>query len=237
MIQNDWSLSKGGQPGWKNETRLSHKELGKFRLVEHGTGRPWASPSPGGRDEVERRDPTPMWKPEGTVWNPLLDAPQTRISVEDNAPEVERPGRGSSAWRAQPAGRRERDGRPPMSLPTRGLWGAFRSPCPVASRPSVPSGPEPAGFSLAAPVGPRRAAFAVLCLCSCVLLRGSAGGRGAAGGPALLTRMLLRRFAVPRAMPHTWEMRNPTPAPRHTHQYTPDPSATLPPSPTVQRPF
>lgn len=123
-----------------------------FRLVEHGTGRPWASPSPRGRDEVERQDLTPVWKPEGTVWNPLLVAPQTRILVKDNAPKMARPRKGCSARRARSAGRREREGRSPMSLPT---WGDFVSPCPVASRPSVPSGPDPAGFSLAAPVGPR----------------------------------------------------------------------------------
>lgn len=50
--------------------------------VSPGKAQNWgtrASAVPVGREEVEKQEPPPVWKPEGMAWGAWLGAPKTRI--------------------------------------------------------------------------------------------------------------------------------------------------------------
>ena len=54
-----------------------------FQLVENGTRVGLRAPSsPMVKEKVEKKEPTRLWKPQGTVWGPLLGAPETTIFLQ-----------------------------------------------------------------------------------------------------------------------------------------------------------
>ena len=146
----------GGQPGGKMKPDCLTRSWKCFtwqRMELGGTAGPIF---PYGKGEGGEEEAHPPVETQGTVWGPLLGAPETTIFLQWRGilPRWSGPGKcAQPGGLSQLAGENERASLPHLfqHRDPRGL----SEPLPGGPSSLSPSEPEPEGFSLAALLGPR----------------------------------------------------------------------------------